>query len=255
MEKVKLVYFSPTGGTKKVMSALGEAWDSIEEVDLSEYGRDFSDIEIKEEDLVIFGMPSFAGRAPEVAMERMGQIKGNGAKAIIVVAYGARDYEDTLLEMKNACIEQGFQVIAAVAGVTEHSIARKIASGRPNESDQKEMTEFAKTLKQEIEEGKKFGEVKVKGQVPYKKVAKNPMKPKGNKNCTACGICVKSCPVGAIPMEKPRTVDTALCMNCMRCVSVCPEGARGIGSVIELSIELALRKMCKEDRKNEFIFG
>lgn len=254
MENVKVIYFSSTGGTKKVAMALASAWNEVEEIDLSVYGKDFSNVRISEEDVAIFAMPSFAGRAPKIGMDRMEQIMGNGAKAIIAVGFGARDYDDTLLEMKNVCLENGFKVIAAVAGVTEHSLARNIAAGRPNEDDQKDLRIFAEKVKKEVEDGKDFGEVKVKGQVPYKKVSNNPIKPKGNKNCIACGTCAKNCPVQAIPVDKLRSVDTKLCINCMRCVSNCPVNARGMGAVIDRSMETALAKICKSDKANEFIF-
>lgn len=253
VENVKVFYFSPTGGTKNVAMALAKAWSEVEEIDLSEYGRDFSDIEINENEVVIFAVPSFAGRAPAVSIERMMQIKGNGAKTIIVAAYGARDYDDVLLEMKNTCIENKFQVIAGVAAVTEHSLAKMIATGRPNEKDKNELLAFGQKVKKSIEEGKSFEEIKVKGQVPYKKVSRNPIKPKANKDCIACGLCAKNCPVQAISVNKIRSVDTRLCINCMRCVANCPTNARSMGAVITRSMETGLQKICKSDKENEYI--
>ncbi len=67
-------------------------------------------------------------------MDRINKIKGNGAKAVAVVVYGNRDYDDTLLELKNVLEENGFVVGAMVAAIAEHSIARNLAAGRPDKS-------------------------------------------------------------------------------------------------------------------------
>jgi ferredoxin len=42
--------------------------------------------------------------------------------------------------------------------------------------------------------------------------------------CTACGICEKKCPVGAIDL-RTFTVDTKRCISCLGCINNCPAGA------------------------------
>ena len=88
-------------------------------------------------------MPSFGGRAPAVAIERLKQISGNGAKCTLVCVYGNRAYEDTLVEMEDAANHCGFQVVAAIAAVAEHSILSQYASNRPDASDEKQLVNFA----------------------------------------------------------------------------------------------------------------
>lgn len=48
--------------------------------------------------------------------------------------------------------------------------------------------------------------------------------------CTACGRCVKWCPVNAIAITPDRIarIDYELCYGCGECVAACPEGAIGI---------------------------
>lgn len=43
--------------------------------------------------------------------------------------------------------------------------------------------------------------------------------------CTACGICVESCPVGAIKMDKSAVVNADECTGCGACEGECPSGA------------------------------
>ena len=52
----------------------------------------------------------------------------------------------------------------------------------------------------------------------------------GADKCTACGRCVRWCPVGAMSIGPDRvaTVDRALCYRCGECVAACPSGAIAI---------------------------
>ncbi len=49
-----------------------------------------------------------------------------------------------------------------------------------------------------------------------------------DRDCTACGICVRACPVGAILLpagEQPRPFWKMNCESCNRCINICPEKA------------------------------
>lgn len=47
--------------------------------------------------------------------------------------------------------------------------------------------------------------------------------------CTACGRCVRSCPVDAIALvDRVAVIDHAVCYGCGECVAACPYGAIGI---------------------------
>jgi ferredoxin len=41
--------------------------------------------------------------------------------------------------------------------------------------------------------------------------------------CTLCGICVKSCPEGAITLDEYLQVDAKKCIGCGVCVEKCPK--------------------------------
>ena len=67
-------------------------------------------------------MPAFGGAAPQLALDRLSRIHGNGALCVIAAVYGNRAYEDTLVLLEDYAQTAGFQVIAAVSAVAEHSI-------------------------------------------------------------------------------------------------------------------------------------
>lgn len=244
MNVVKIV-FSPTGGTEKVAHILGRTWsENAGRIDLSDPKTDFAKCEIKKEDLVLIAMPSFGGRAPAIAIQRLKQIAGNGAKCALVCVYGNRAYEDTLAEMEDAATGSGFQVVAAVAAVAEHSMMPQYAANRPDASDEAQLADFACRILQ-----KEGASVSIPGNRPYKKGGAG-LVPKGTKDCIKCGLCAKMCPVQAID---PQTLaaDSKACISCMRCVKQCPHGARKVNGAMLSVAALAIKKACSVRKENE----
>lgn len=43
--------------------------------------------------------------------------------------------------------------------------------------------------------------------------------------CAGCGICLDTCPTGAILLEEVAQIDPKRCIGCGRCVERCPQGA------------------------------
>lgn len=218
------ICFSPTGGTQKVASILAEALGgSFQEVDLC---RAVEPMQLTAEDLCIVAVPSYGGRVPGIALERLENIAANGAKAILVCVYGNREWEDTLTELQDTLETCGFVCAAAVAAVAEHSIFRIYAAGRPNAADAAELKAFAGKIREKLESGA-FGPLELAGSHgTYKEYKGVPFKPQGNENCSGCGACAAFCPVGAIDPEESWKTDPDKCISCMRCVSLCPRHAR-----------------------------
>lgn len=245
MNVVEIV-FSPTGGTEKVANIIGKQWnESNVKIDLSDSKTDFTKCEISKDDMVLIAMPSFGGRAPAVAIERLKQITGNDARCTIVCVYGNRAYEDTIVEMTDAAKECGFRVIAAVAAVAEHSIIPRYAANRPDASDEKQLSDFADRILH------KAGYVAfVPGNRPYKKNAGGGLVPKPGKDCVKCGLCAEKCPVQAIN-EVGFTADSKKCISCMRCVKKCPKNARTVNGAMVSVAAMAIKKACSVRKENE----
>ena len=127
------IVFSPTGGTQKAATLLTDGLEGeVTRVSLTESKQDFSVIQLMQEDVAVICVPSYGGRVPAVAVKRLTALHGNGARAVLVCVYGNRAYEDTLVELEDAAKQAGFRVIAAVAAVADHSVARQFAAGRPD---------------------------------------------------------------------------------------------------------------------------
>ncbi len=245
MNVVEIV-FSPTGGTERAARILAERWsESAVKIDLSDPGTDFTKCEIGKEDMVLIAMPSFGGRAPAIAVGRLRQIAGNGARCVLVCVYGNRAYEDTLAEMEDAAKESGFHVIAAVAAVAEHSIIPQYAANRPDTSDEAQLTDFAGRILQ------KEGDVTyIPGNRPYKKAGGGGLVPKAARSCAKCGLCAERCPAQAIDPET-LAADPKKCVSCMRCVRQCPHNARKVSEAMVSVAALAIKKACSIRKENE----
>lgn len=241
--------FSPTGGTERAARAVTSVWGSdVSSIDLSDPG--FSGLTLQAEDLALIALPVFGGRLPALAGQRLSQVQGNGARCALLCVYGNRDYDDALVELEDLAKECGFQVVAAMTAIAEHSIVRQVATSRPDPQDLQQLEAFSRQILEKFRSGDKNLPT-LPGNRPYKKGGSAGLIPKPDSSCTGCGLCARQCPAGAISPEDVHRVDPALCFSCMRCISVCPTSARKIGGPKVSLLNVALKKMCASRRECE----
>ena len=265
VKKLKLIYFSPTGTTKKILEGIADGIDAenVEHINLTFSGGTQQPIPCFSNELVLIGAPVYGGRIPADVTHRLIQLKANNTLAILIVVYGNREFEDALLELKNLAIGLGFNPVAGGAFIGEHSFATKevpIANGRPDSLDIQKAIDFGVKVKDKVtllQSADAQVDLKIPGRFPYEASGARSMavSPVTNDDaCTACGICASACPTSAITINGTVTTKIELCIRCCACIKICPEEARGIEDDMWKKIANWLNENCSA-RKEPQIFG
>ena len=191
--------------------------------------------EFGKEDFVVLASPTYASRVPNKIMPFFrDNLKGNGARAVVIVTYGNRSYGDALMEMALMAKDNGFTVVGAAAVPSEHAFAPGLATGRPDADDLAELRAFGRSISEAAAAGlisRLPGNNPVGPYYTPKKVDGAPAmflkaKPKTDTTkCQLCGFCWRECPMGSVEAGHPENVK-GVCIKCQRCVKGCIAGAR-----------------------------
>ncbi len=236
------MYFSATGTTAQVVRCVAHGLSAalnapVRELNFTPAAERKTPPAFGENDLVVCGLPTYAGRLPNLLLPYLKAVQGGGAWAIPVVLYGNRNYDDSLIELRDLLQADGFYTLAAGAFVGQHAFSDTLAAGRPNEEDLALADELACRAAEKLLEGAKPGEpVAVRGQSPLRPYYQprdrmgapidiRKVKPKVGEGCTKCGWCALVCPMEAIDPADVQKVP-GICIKCNACVKGCPEHAR-----------------------------
>lgn len=244
IERIYAVYFSPTGGTKKVitMAAMRTA---------EKLGCDFIEIDytsaksrkikynFSDNDIVFIGTPVYAGRIPNKILPdlKAGMFGSGGTKAAAVSVFGNRNYDEALRELILLTEKNGFIPIAAAAIVNRHVFSENLASDRPDDEDIAEIHEFADKIADKLSNqydivpiaadresviGPYYTPLRADG-LPAKFLSAKPVT--DMKKCDSCGLCANLCPMESIHHENTSEIN-GICIKCQACVKKCPKGAK-----------------------------
>lgn len=237
------MYFSATGTTKKVVSAIANKMAENIHKEITINNIDFTLPEVRnelvcftEEDVVIIGVPVYAGRVPNILLKYLNSITGNATLAIPIVVYGNRNYDDALIELKDILELRGFKVIAGGAFIGEHAFSKTLAKNRPDEKDMDIASNFAKQVYTKIIAQDEIETVAISGNKPYRKhyMPKNKegiavdirkVIPKTNSNCNNCKQCINICPMDSIDSKEVWKLN-GICIKCCACIKKCPTNAK-----------------------------
>jgi len=228
---LQLLYFSPTGTTRKIVEAIaaGFAVRPYNCYDLTRVEKP-SPVRIQG-GVAIIGIPVYAGRVPEVCLQRLAGFSANGIPAVLVALYGNREYEDALVELRDVVTDAGFTVVAAGAFIGEHSYStpeQPIAAGRPDQKDLRRAEEFGRRVADKLQSSGALTAPEVNGHIPYReRVPLGGIAPVTEaQTCTLCGTCDEVCPTFVIRVAGEVLTEADHCVMCCACVKVCPTEAR-----------------------------
>lgn len=244
--EVFALYFSPTGNTKEVVRALAKgiakvvSGNDFYSIDLTAKGDRDSVYEFGPKDIVIVGMPTYAGRIPnKIEPYVSSSIYGKDALCIPVVTYGNRAFDDSLKELATILTNNEMILCGAAAVPCEHAFSSFLATDRPTDEDLSALTAFGTKLGKSILDGKNKS-LKL-SDIPGRDMESSqyyrPLKEDGEPasflkampktdegKCTGCNECKFICPMGCF--DNSVIEPEGICIKCHGCVNVCPAGAK-----------------------------
>lgn len=269
IEKVIAVFFSPTGNTAKIVKTIAQKLASkfavpSAEDDFTLPKRHEAVREFGGHDLVVFGVPTYAGRVPNKVLPFVQNLfRGNSTRAAAVVTFGNRSFDNSLRELGSELSKNGFSVQGAAAVVCQHAFAA-VGMGRPNAEDQAVLETFCEGLTRKI--GLPRGEVSdlaIKGNdalegyyVPLGTDGKpvNFLKAKpvtDKRKCDNCGVCAAVCPMAAIDKNDVSLVP-GICIKCQACIVHCHMKAKSFDDPLFISHRTMLEKNYTRPAVSEF---
>jgi ferredoxin len=248
VDSVQCLCFSPTGSTRRIVEAIAEGTGvpSLAPISVTTpRERDSFSGQIGG-DLLIVGVPVYAGRFPSFVLSPLSKVDGTGRWALPVAVCGNVRMGTCLAELCAVLKQQGFTIPAAGNFIAQHSFACEgfpIAEGRPDQDDLRQAAEFGRRVAGKIAEGAKditsvygrylyirmyfSGSTEAAGFVSMPEPHRPTIRVSEHNAglCDDCGNCVDVCPTGCIDPES-YLVEDETCIRCFACTAVCLPGAK-----------------------------
>lgn len=240
IKRICALYFSPTGGTEKIIRIAAE--ELGQRLNLTPEFISFTKpLERQEEyhfgrsDLLVMASPVYAGRLPNKLMpEYRAKIFGEDTPVVPICVFGNRSPDEALRELVLLLEGNGFQAVGAAAFAGRHAFSDRVGTGRPDSEDYSQIQDFAGRVAEKLagtdlpllemdrgEIGPYYTPLKEDG-TPAKFLKAKPLT--RWERCSGCGACARACPMGSIDSK---TMDAVgLCIKCQACVRKCTRKAK-----------------------------
>lgn len=259
--KAKIVYFSPTGTTEKVIKSIVKGFECSQTdcLNITQTESRNKGLVLKKGEILVIGVPVYMGRVPALLADFLNSIRADNVPAVCVVVYGNRAYENALLELTDIVEEKGCIPIAGAAFIGEHSFSspeRPTAHSRPDADDLALAEQFgrevwAKTISYSNLQDKI---IKIPGTRPYNGITElwDVDFIEVSNNCIQCGMCAEVCPQDAVDPYDSHKIDTVKCITCCACIKKCPEKSRSIKSGPVMDAANRLTNIYSERKESEY---
>lgn len=237
---IRVLYFSPTGGTEKIARAVaGELAQALglepEYISFTKPEEREGEYRFGPEDLLVMASPVYAGRLPNKLMpEYKAKIFGDNTPALPICVFGNRNYDEAPRELVLLLEGNGFRIAGAAAFAGRHAFSDQVGEGRPDGNDLALMKDFAAKAAAKLsgedlplleisraEIGPYYTPLKADG-TPAKFLKAKPLTDWSK--CCRCGACSRACPMGSI--DKTTMEAVGLCVKCQACVRKCTRRAK-----------------------------
>lgn len=270
---IAAISFSPTGHTEALVREFGEQLArrfQAEGVTLSRHSftlpQDQQSLHgFGPNTLVVFGMPTYAGRIPNKALPFVQQLFSgdpeNKTPAVALVTFGNRSYDSSLTELRDELEKKDFRVFAAGAFAAPHAFAA-IGRDHPTARDKEKFQELLDRVEGKLRSGEPLERVSINGDAPvapyYIPLGEDGQPAKFLKakpqtdlaKCDHCGKCAQVCPMGSINPENTDEVP-GICIKCQACIKYCPKGAKYFDDPRFLSHKAMLEKNYQRTAESE----
>ncbi len=269
IKNIKAVFFSATGNTKRVVEQLASLFSQklnipVEVDDFTLPNAHADTRTYSSEDLVVFGVPTYAGRIPNKVLPFVQTLfKGNQTRAIAVVTFGNRSFDNSLSELHMELEKNNFSIVGAGAVVCKHAFA-EVGIGRPDSADEERITAFADAIFEKLQKsGEPLANTSIKRNAaltayyvplgtdgnPVNFLKAKPVTDKAQ--CDNCGVCAAACPMGSIDKNDVSLVP-GICIKCQACIVYCHTKAKSFDDPLFLSHKAMLEQNYTRPAVSEF---
>jgi ferredoxin len=245
---VQSVFFSPTGSTRKIVEtiAAGTGLRLLPSIDITTpVQRQAWSGEI-EGDLLVVGVPIYAGTFPALVLEPLARLTGYKAWAVPIAVCGNVRMGTCVAELCALLRRQGFTIPATGTFIAQHAFACDefpIGRGRPDQEDFEMAAAFGANIAERIKRNvpditslyrdNMYIRMYVSGRVDAPGFtslstahrARIRVSDHNKEQCEQCGKCAEVCPTGSIA-ARTYYINDETCIRCFACTAVCPTGAK-----------------------------